>query len=158
LTGWQINCSLLGTIPNKGVKYNLKRNRIICLVIVGLMIVTLTGQAAAAYRMACEKMTSCCCRAAPTMQDLPTEMTLMDSGCCETPFSHPCDLDGPASTPAAPFLPVETNTAPELSPAFMIAAPATVHATNCGSFDRMSIRPPSLAVPPIYLLIQSFLC
>ena len=136
----------------------MKRNRIICLVIVGLMIVTLTGQTAAAYRMACEKMTSCCCRTAPTTHNLPTDMTPMDSGCCDTPFSQPCDLDGPASTPATPFLPVENNTAPDISPAYMIAASATIHATNYSSFDRISIRPPSLAGPPIYLLIQSFLC
>jgi len=122
------------------------------------MIVTLTGQAAATFRMACEGTTSCCCLTAPPTKSMPADMTPMASGCCNTPFSQPCDLAGPASTSAAPYLPVENTAAPDVSPAFTIAASAAVDAINCGSFNRISIRPPSLAGPPVYLLIQSFLC
>ncbi|MEA3232666.1 MAG: hypothetical protein U9Q05_13005 [Thermodesulfobacteriota bacterium] len=136
----------------------MKRNPIICLLVVGLMIVTLTGQAAAAFRMACEGTTSCCCLTAPPTHSMPADITPMASGCCDTPFSHPCDLAGPASTSTAPFLPVENNAASDVSATFMIAASAAVDAINCGSFNRMSIRPPLLAGPPIYLLTQSFLC
>ena len=137
---------------------NLKRNPIICLLVTGLMIVTLTGQAAAAFRMACEGTTSCCCMTASPVDSIPADMAPMSSSCCETPFSQPCDLAGPAPTSTTPFLPVENNAASDVSPAFIIAASTAADAINCGSFNRISIRPPSLAGPPLYLLIQSFLC
>lgn len=136
----------------------MKRNPTMCLLIAGLLIVSLTGQAAAAFRMACEGTSACCCRNMEAMPDMAADTAPMDGGCCATAQPRPCDLAGPVSVPAALFLPTETNIEPDISAALASSIPTVAHAIDGGASDRLAIRPPSLAGPALYLLTQSFLC
>ncbi|MBL0714237.1 MAG: hypothetical protein JJV98_11100 [Desulfosarcina sp.] len=136
----------------------MQRNPVICLLLVSLMIVGLTGQAAAALRMACQGTASCCCRNVSRMYTMPADMAPMDPDCCDPTSPQPCDLAGPRSAPMAAFLPVENNAVPDSVLTLARAASAAVDAIKGGPSGRISIRPPSPAGPPVYLLIQSFLC
>lgn len=136
----------------------MKRNPVICLLVTGLLIVSLTAQAAAALRMACEGTATCCCRNTAAMPDMTADTAPMGGGCCDIPISQPCDLAGPVSSPTAPFLPTENNIGADISAAFAGMPLAAVVTIDSGVSDRIPIRPPSLAGPPVYLLIQSFLC
>ena len=136
----------------------MKRHPLICLLVTVCMIASLTGQAAAAFRMACEGTASCCCRPDPATHAMPADMGPMSTGCCAPTPSQPCDLAGPMSVPAILFLPVENNFEPDISLALARLASATVDPNGSGVSDRIPIRPPTPAGPPIYLLIQAFLC
>ncbi len=143
----------------------MKRNPIISLFVALCLIVSFTGQAAASFRMACEGTASCCCMNEVPVPAMPTDMVPMglppmdmDEGCCDTVPIQPCDLAGPVTNPAAPFLPVEINSLQESSLVMAIQAPVTIDRHRYGMPDRIPIGPPALAGPPIYVLIQSFLC
>jgi hypothetical protein len=136
----------------------LKRNPVICLLVTGLLIFSLTGQAAAAFRMACEGTAACCCKRTAAMAGTAAAMTSMGEGCCATPQPQPCDLAGPGSSPAAPFLPSEISGSPDIAPALAGFAATSRHALDGGACRGVPIRPPSLADLPIYLQIQTFLC
>ncbi len=136
----------------------LRRNPIICLMVAGLLIVSLTGQAAAAFRMACEGTASCCCRGAVTMPDMGANMSSMGGGCCNIPESQPCDLAGPVSTPVAPFLPTETSIEPEIPGTYAYAVPTASPVPDGNASSRLPVGPPPLAGPPVYLLTQTLLC
>ena len=135
----------------------LRRNPSICLLIAFLLVVSLAGQAVAAFRMACEGTPACCCRNAPAMPDMPGDLADMAGGCCDIPVPQPCDLTGPVSSPAAPFLPTENNSGPVMA-AVAMAAPVAVFTPDGAATALVPIRPPTPAGPPVYLLIQSFLC
>ncbi len=156
LTGREESYSWIGTIPIKG--NDLRRNPIICLLVAGLLIVSLTGQAAAAFRMACEGTAACCCRNMAAMPDTGSDMAPMDGGCCDIPAPQPCDLAGPVSIPATPFLPTETNIESEIPGLFADAIPMASPAIEGRASGRIPIGPPTLAGPPVYLLTQTFLC
>ena len=136
----------------------MRRHPLICLLIAGLLIFSLTGQAAAAFRMACEGTTACCCLGTATMPDMADAMTPMDGGCCNTPEPQPCDLAGPVSAPAIPFLPTEINSAPDKAPALYAVGATSALTIDGGARRGIPIRPPSMAGPPIYLQTQTFLC
>ena len=136
----------------------MKRNPTICLLIAGLLIFSLTGQAAAAFRMACEGTSTCCCKRMAVMADMAADGAPMGKGCCATPKPQPCDLAGPVSSPAVPFLPTEINSEPDIIPAMTSAAATSVDAIDGGAFHGIPINPLSLADPPIYLRTQTFLC
>ncbi len=137
----------------------MRRNPVICLLIIGLLIFSLTGQAAAAFRMACEGTAVCCCKRMAAMADtMAADMTPMGDGCCATPQSQPCDLAGPVSSPSAPFLPTEINSKPDITPARTSAAVTSVSVIDGGASRGAPVKPPSLADPPIYLQTQTFLC
>jgi hypothetical protein len=124
--------------------------------IAGLLIVSLTGQAAAAFRMACEGTAACCCRNTAAMVGMAADMAPMGGDCCATPESQPCDLAGPLSSPAAPFLPTEINSERDIVPS-LAGAVATSGPFIDGSASQAVPVPPSLAEPPIYLQTQTFL-
>lgn len=136
----------------------MKRNPFICVLIAGLLIVSLTGQAAAAFQMACEGTASCCCRNMAAMPAMAAAATPMGEGCCNTPVPQPCDLAGPVSSPAAPFLPSENISEPDIPMALALSTLTAAYAPGDGTSGRISLRPPSLAGPPLYLLTQTFLC
>jgi hypothetical protein len=146
----------LRTIPNKDA-IELKRNSALCLLIAGLLITSLTGQAAS-FSMACEGMSPCCCKRMAAMPDMVADMVPMGAGCCATPQTRPCDLAGPASSPEAPFLPSGFSSGPHTASVPAAAVPTSVSAIDGGAHHGIPIRPPSLADPPIYLQTQSFLC
>ncbi len=135
----------------------MKRNPIICILVAGLLIVSLTGQAAAAFKMACEGTASCCCQGMATMPGMGSDAAPMDGGCCANPEPQPCDLAGPVSTPAAPFLPTESSIEPDIPGAFAPAASMALPADHANT-GRSHTGPTVLAGPPIYLLTQTFLC
>jgi hypothetical protein len=135
----------------------LKRNPFICLLVTALLIMGLAGQGAAAFKMACEGTAACCCRSSAAMPGMPADMTPMGRGCCDTPEPQPCDLAGPFSSPADPFLPTINPFTAEFSAALADTAPAAIETTDGGASTRIPFRPPSLAGPPVYLLTQTFL-
>ena len=135
----------------------MRRNPIICLIIVGLLMVSLTGQAVAAFQMACEGTASCCCRNMAAMPDRENDNPPMDVGCCGASAPQPCDLAGPGAIPVGPYLPTETVAAP--TPSAALASTffsAHAHVDGIRSNDN-GMRPAPLAGPPLYLLVQSFL-
>ena len=136
----------------------MRRNPAICLLIAVLMVVSLTGQAAAAFRMACEGTSACCCKRMMAMADMSADRAPMDEGCCATPIPQPCDLSGPAPSSAAPFLPTEVSSERDIAsvPAGNLATSAP--GIDGGASQGVPKRPPFLADPPIYLQLQSFLC
>ena len=136
----------------------MKRNPTICLLIAGLLIFSLTGQAAAAFRMACEGTSACCCERMAVMADMAADRAPMGKGCCATPKPQPCDLAGPLSSPAAPFLPTEINSERDIVPSLAGAVATSDPFVDGSASHAVPVKPPSLADPPIYLQIQSFLC
>ena len=136
----------------------MRRNPTICLLIAGLLIVSLTGQAAAAFRMACDGTAACCCRNTAAMVGMAADMAPMGGDCCATPESQPCDLAGPASSPAAPFLPTGSSSETNIASALVSTAATSASAIDSGASHGIPTRSPLLADPPIYLKIQSFLC
>ncbi len=136
----------------------MKRNPVICLLVAGLLIVSLTGQAAAAFRMACEGTAACCCRTTEAMPDVGFGMAAMAGGCCDVPESRPCDLAGPGSAPAAPFLPTESISFPEASEKLISILSMASPAIDANSSARRFIESPNFGDPPTYLLTQTFLC
>jgi hypothetical protein len=136
----------------------LRRNPFICLLVTSLLILSLAGQGAAAFTMACEGTAACCCRSNVAMPGMPVDMTPMGGGCCDTSVSQPCDLAGPPSSPADPFLPTTNNIAAEISAALVDTAPAAIETVDGGASARIPLRPPSRAGLPVYLLTQTFLC
>ncbi len=136
----------------------MRRNPIICLIIVGLLMVSLAGQAAAAFQMACEGTASCCCRNMAAMPDMENHTPPMDVGCCGASDPQPCDLAGPGAIPVGPYLPTESVAEPTISAALASTIPSA-HALADGirSNDK-GMRPAPPAGPPVYLLVQSFLC
>ncbi len=136
----------------------MRRNPVICLIVAGLLIVSLTGQAAAAFRMACEGTAACCCKGMAVGSDMAAAMAPMNGDCCAAPKRQPCDLAVPVSSPAAPFLPTEVSTAPDIAPALSAVGANSVHTFTGGAHRGIPIRPPSLAGPPLYLQTQTFLC
>ena len=143
-------------IPIKGL--SLKHNPIISLTVAGLLIVSLAGQAAASFRMACQGTAACCCRSVQAMPAMGGDMAPMGSGCCETAPARTCDLAGPLSSPSIPFLPTENTLGPDIAKALAGAISALADSAAAGAFDRQILRPPPLAGLPTYLLHQTFLC
>ena len=136
----------------------MSRNPAICILVAGLLIVSLTGQAAAAFRMACEGTASCCCRDMVVMPDMGSDMASTGEGCCDIPEPQPCDLAGPVSTPVAPFLPTATGVAPDIPGALACAIPMDSHVRDGNASNRLLSVPPPLTGLPVYLLTQTFLC
>jgi hypothetical protein len=136
----------------------LKPNPVISLAIAGLLIVSLVGQAAASFRMACQSTAVCCCRHDQAMPAMGHEMAPMKKGCCETSFPPTCDLAGPLSLPPIPFLPTVNTLGPEMMMT-LTGAPSTISdAADVGPGARKMPRPPFPDGPPTYLLTQTFLC
>lgn len=141
------------------IKVNeLKKNSIICFLAAGLLVISLTCQAAAAFRMACEGSASCCCRNTEGTPGMGAGMMPMGKGCCETTATPPCDLAGPVSLPGALFLPTENTIEPDFGVALARGFLKVAGALGEGRRHRMLLRPPCLAGPPIYLSTQTFLC
>lgn len=136
----------------------MRRNPIICILVASLLIISLTGQAAAAFRMACEGTAACCCQNMATMPATGSETAHGDEGCCTVPVTQPCDLAGPVPAQAVPFLPTASSFEPEIpgafAPAFFTPAPAI---DARGAVQRF-MGPPNPTGPPIYLQTQTFLC
>lgn len=136
----------------------MKHNPIISLAVVGLLIVSLAGQAMASFKMACQGTRSCCCRNARAMPDMGGDMAPMRSSCCEASPAQTCDLAGPLASPSIPFRPsIKT-----LGPEFAMTLAGVLSTISGGASDGVGAikipRPPSLAGPPTYLLTQTFLC
>jgi hypothetical protein len=128
------------------------------LAIVGLLIFSLAGQAAASFKMACQRTAACCCRNAPAMPAMGGDMAPMSKGCCDTSPAPTCDLAGPLSSPSIPFLPAGNTLEPALSMAPAGAIATMADAIDAGAFNRQMLRPPPLVGPPTYLRTQTFLC
>lgn len=137
---------------------DLKRNPVICLLVAGMLIISLTGQAAAAFRMACEGTASCCCRTADAMPNPGSDMAPMAGGCCDVPRPQPCDLAGPVSTPATPFLPTESSIDPDIAGKLISTISLASPAIDGDTAACRSIGSPHRGGTPIYLLTQTFLC
>jgi hypothetical protein len=128
------------------------RKRVPWLMVV-LLILSLTGQAAAAFVMPCRGTTSCCCQpmaAGMTHETRPS--------CCETPPSQPCDIASDAHPTRVPFLTtVSVDRVGGYAPAGL-AAPLTVSTSIISSFRYDDRHTSGRGDPPVYLLIQTILC
>jgi hypothetical protein len=91
------------------------------------------------------------------MHAMPTDTASMGAGCCGPSPSRACDLKAPLAVPAVAFLPVENNVVPDISLALGSLALADADPDGGGFSDRIPIRPPTSAGPPVYLRNQSFL-
>ncbi len=138
------------------------RKRIPWLMVV-LLILSLTGQAAAAFVMPCRGTTSCCCQPMASGMDRAGPMTAgmtheTRPSCCEATPSQPCDIASDAQPARVPFLTtVSVDRVGGYAPAGL-AAPLTV-STSMVSSSRYDDLPSSgRGDPPVYLLIQTILC
>ncbi len=136
----------------------MKQNPIISLAVVGLLIISLAGQAAASFQMACQGTTGCCCRNAQAMPAMGGDMAPMGRGCCDPSPAQTCDLAGPLSSPSIPFLPTENTLGQDIALALADATAIMAGVNDTGACNCQILRPPPLAGPPTYLLNQTFLC
>ncbi len=136
----------------------MKRNPIICLIISGLLVVSLAGQAAAALKMACEGTMSCCCRNMAATPERGNDPSSTGTGCCGTSAPQPCDLSGPGAIPVGPYLPKQTASEPSSSVALASAIHTAFSLVDDDRSRSGGMRPTRLSGPPIYLLVQTFLC
>jgi hypothetical protein len=133
----------------------LNRKPAICLLVTSLLILSLAVQGGATLKMACEGTAACCCQ---TNTAMPADTGPMGGGCCAIPEAQPCDLAVPVSSPADPFLPTDNSPGPEASAALAYHTPISDAAAQGGPPASVICGPPSVAGPPVYLLIQTFLC
>lgn len=129
------------------------------LLLVILLVISMTSQAASAYVMSCQGTTSCCCMApTPGMNMNGVMPGGMGQDCCETTPSQPCDIETTPQTAALPFLPCfVTGSVDSYMAAGMIATivdPAVVSPYRTRQAEDFANR----GGPPIYLQTQTFLC
>ena len=129
------------------------------LLLIILLVITMTGQAASAFIMSCQGTASCCC-IAPTA-DMAMNGTMpagLNQDCCDTTPSQPCDIETATQAVAAPFLSgFVTGSVDSYMAAGMIAiitdpGDAALH------MARRSAHFSDRGGPPIYLQTQTFLC
>jgi len=138
------------------------RKRIHWLVI-ALLILTVTGQAAAAFVMPCRGTAACCCSPSAVSKDTTGSMTPglaheTRTACCETSPAPPCDI-APNTQPAH----VTHFVCPTVGRAhgYALAGSATVPTVPTGIVLHASLDGPASTGrgdPPLYLVIQTFLC
>lgn len=138
------------------------RKRVQWLMVV-LLSLSLTGQAAAAFVKPCRGPAPCCCQPMAAGMDMAGPMTAGTThetrpSCCETTPSQPCDIASNAHPAHVPFLTtVFVDRVGGDAPAGL-PAPLTV-STGMVSSSRYDDRPASgRGDPPVYLLIQTILC
>ena len=128
-----------------------------------LLVMALTGQAASASVMSCRGTASCCCQPRTAAMDMAEAMgNRMSHGtpsaCCETAPSHPCDIASNGQPERAPFLLSVSidrvdgyaSAGPAFSPVVSTEMTSLPLADNLPRSDRDG--------PPLYLVMQSFLC
>jgi hypothetical protein len=131
--------------------------------VIALLILTVTGQAAAAFVMPCRGTAACCCPPSAVSTDTTGPMTPgmtheTRTACCETSPAQPCDI-APNTQPAH----VTHFVCPSASRAngHALAGSAAVPAAPTGiAWHAYHGGPASTGRgdPPLYLVIQTFLC
>ena len=128
-----------------------------------LLVIALTGQTASASVMSCRGTASCCCQprtVATDMADAVANGMSHDtpSACCETAPSQPCDIASNGPPERAPFL---LSVSIDRVDGYAFAGPvfSPVVSTEMTSLPLADTLPRSdRDGPPLYLVIQSFLC
>lgn len=129
------------------------------LLLIILLVITMTGQAASAYIMSCQGTASCCCMTPTANMGLNGAIPDgLNQDCCEPTPSQPCDIETVAHAVAVPFLSgFVTGSADSYMAAGMIAIiidPGDVALHMARRSENFSDRDG----PPIYLQTQTFLC
>jgi hypothetical protein len=124
-----------------------------------LLVFTTTSQAAATYVMSCQGTASCCCIVPQSDMDMNDAMPGgMDSNCCTTSPSDPCDLETASRAAAEPFLSGFVTGSVDRHMATGLTAPIV----DAGDIALNLARHPENFTdrdgPPIYLQTQHFLC
>ena len=128
-----------------------------------LLVMALTGQAASASVMSCRGTASCCCQPRTAATDMAEAMANRmshgtSSACCETAPSQPCDIASNGQPERVPFLisvsidRVDGYAA--AGPAFSPVVSAEMTSLRLVDDHLRSDRDG----PPLYLVIQTFLC
>ena len=138
------------------------RKRIPWLVFV-LLSLTLAGQAAAAFVMPCKGTTSCCCQPLAAGMDMSGPMTAgmtheTRPSCCQTTPSQPCDIASDTHPARGPFLiSTSVDRVDGYTPAGLAAIPTDpTGIIFYSSIDGLALT--SRGDPPLFLVIQTFLC
>ena len=129
------------------------------LLLIILLVITMTGQAACAYIMSCQGTASCCCITPTADMGLSGAMPSgVNQGCCDTTPSQPCDIETTTQDVTAPFLSgFVTGSVDSYMAAGMIAIiidPGDVALHMARRSANFSDR----GGPPIYLQTQTILC
>lgn len=146
-------------IPNKVQDSILTIRKHLSLLLVILLVVTMTGQAAAAYIMSCQGTASCCCIAPNPDVGMAGAMPGgMDQNCCTTTPSEPCDLETTSQAGVAPFLSGFVTGSVDSHMAIGLTAPIVDPGADALKTTRHSKIFSDRDGPPIYLQTQHFLC
>ena len=129
-----------------------------------LLVLALTGQAAAAFVMPCGGTASCCCQplavgmdmaAAPMGAGMAHEKR---SSCCETTSSQPCEIASQAHPARVPYL--RTASIDRLGGGLPagLAVPLTAPSITVSHARCDGLPLSGRGDPPIYLVVQTILC
>jgi hypothetical protein len=128
-----------------------------------LLVMVLAGQAVAASEMSCRGTASCCCQPRATATDmadaLPTGMSHdTRPACCDTTPSQPCDIASNGHPDSAPFLvTASVERVDSFAPVGLTFSPVAPMVTAAPALYDGLLRPDRDG-PPLYLVLQSFLC
>ena len=129
------------------------------LLLVILLIITMTGQAASAYILSCQGTVSCCCISPASDMDMSDTMPGgMDQNCCTTTPSDPCDIETTPHAAAEPFLSGFANGSVEGDMTAGLTGFIIDPGDDALHMARQAENFVDRSGPPIYLQIQSFLC
>ena len=130
--------------------------------VITLLVLALSGQAAAALVMPCRGTASCCCQPAAGMETTGPMAPGMGHetrpSCCDTAPSQPCDIASDAQPAHKPFI-ISTfvDRVDGYTPAGLAALPTVSTGTIFHSpNDDLAVT--GRGDPPLYLVIQTFLC
>jgi hypothetical protein len=129
------------------------------LLLIILLVITMTGQAASAYIMSCQGTASCCCIAPTADMGMNGAMPGgVNQGCCDTTSAQPCDIETATQAVAVPFLSGFVTGSVDSYMAAGITAIISDPDDVALHMARRSANFSDRGGPPIYLQTQTFLC